>query len=96
MNNLNMPANYAMMNENEQMDTIGGGAVETAVKAVIAIGGAAVLTGVAAVAAKGILSIFGDPTQWINGSINAGKNFIDGAMTAGADFLNRLMGIEQL
>lgn len=96
MNNLNMPANYAMMNETEQMDTIGGGAAETAVKAVIAIGGAAVLTGVAAVAAAGILGIFGNPAQLIQNSINAGKNFIDGAVNAGSNFLNNLMGINQL
>lgn len=51
------------------------------------------LTGVAAVAAKGILSIFGgDPGQWIQDSINGGKNFIDGAVNAGQNFLNKLMG----
>lgn len=92
MKNLNLPANCAMMNENEKLDTIGG-AAETAVKAVIAIGGAAALTGVAVVAAKGILSIFGgDPGQWIQDSINGGKNFIDGAVNAGQNFLNKLMG----
>ena len=96
MNNLNLPANCAMMNETEKMDTVGGAAAETAAKAVVAIGGAAVLTGVAVVAARGILSIFGNPAQWIQDSINSGKNFIDSSMAAGADFLNRLMGIVQL
>lgn len=92
-NNMKLPANCAMMNDDEMMNVSGGGAVETAVKAVIAIGGAVALTGVAAVAAKGILSIFGgDPGQWIQDSINGGKNFIDGAVNAGQNFLNKLMG----
>lgn len=92
-NNMKLPANCAMMNDDEMMNVSGGGAVETAVKAVIAIGGAVALTGVAAVAAKGILSIFGgDPGQWIQDSINGGKNFIDGALNAGQNFLNKLMG----
>ena len=92
-NNMKLPANCAMMKENEKLDTIGGGAAETAVKAVIAIGGAAALTGVAVVAAKGILSIFGgDPGQWIQDSINSGKNFIDASLNAGQNFLNKLMG----
>ena len=58
-NNMNLPANCAMMNDDEMMNVSGGSAIETAFKAVIAIGGAVALTGVAAVAAKGILSIFG-------------------------------------
>ena len=50
-------------------------------------------TGVAAVAAKGILSIFGgDPGQWIQDSINGGRNFIDASLNAGQNFLNKLMG----
>lgn len=50
-------------------------------------------TGVAAVSAKGILSIFGgDPGQWIQDSINGGKNFIDASLNAGQNFLNKLMG----
>lgn len=97
MKNLNLPANYAMLNENEKMDTTGGSAAETAVKAVIAIGGAVALTGVAAVAAKGILSIFGgNPGQWIQDSINGGKNFIDGSLNAGRNLLNKLMGVSPL
>lgn len=92
-NNMKLPANCAMMNDDEMMNVSGGGAVETAVKAVIAIGGAVALTGVAAVAAKGILSIFGgDPGQWIQDSINGGKNFIDSSLNAGQNFLNKLMG----
>ena len=55
------------------------------------------LTGVAAVAAKGVLSIFGgNPGQWIQDSMTAGKNFIDASMAAGVKFLNKLMGISQL
>ena len=93
MKNLNLPANCAMMNDDEMMNVSGGSAIETAFKAVIAIGGAAALTGVAVVAAKGILSIFGgDPGQWIQNSINSGKNFIDASLNAGQNFLNKLMG----
>lgn len=93
MNNMKLPANCEMMNDDEMMNVSGGGAIETAFKAVVAIGGAAALTGVAVVAAKGILSIFsGDPGQWIQDSINSGKNFIDGSLNAGQNFLNKLMG----
>lgn len=92
-NNMNLPANCAMMNDDEMMNVSGGSAIGTAFKAVIAIGGAVALTGVAAVAAKGILSIFGgDPGQWIQDSINSGKNFIDSSLNAGQNFLNKLMG----
>ena len=97
MNNMKLPANCAMLNEDEKIDTIGGGAAQTAVKAVVAIGGALGLTGVAAVAAKGVLSILGgNPGQWIQDSITAGKNFIQGSMEAGKNFLNKLMGISLL
>ena len=97
MNNMKLPANCAMLNEEEKIDTIGGGAAQTAVKAVVAIGGALGLTGVAAVAAKGVLSILGgNPGQWIQDSITAGKNFIHGSMEAGVNFLNKLMGISLL
>lgn len=93
MNNMKLPANCAMMNDDEMMNVSGGSAIETAFKAVIAIGGAAALTGVVVVAAKGILSIFGgDPGQWSQDSINGGKNFIDGSLNAGQNFLNKLMG----
>lgn len=96
--NMKLPANCAMMGEDEMMDVNGGGAIETAAKAVIAVGGALGLTAVAGVAAKGILSIF-NPNGWgdiISGSIEGGKNFIDGAVSAGANFLNKLMGISTL
>ena len=97
MNKLNMPQNFAPLTEEEKMDTIGGSAAQTAVKAVAAIGGALGLTAVAGVAAKGILSIFGgNPSQWIQDSMTAGKNFIDGSMEAGRRFLNKLMGISLL
>ena len=98
MNTMKLPANCAGLNENEKLDTIGGSAVETAAKAVIAIGGAVALTGVAAVAAAGVLSIF-NPNFYkdlIGDSMTAGKNFIGGAVDAGQNFLNKLMGISQL
>ncbi len=92
-NNMKLPANCAMMNDDEMMNVSGGSAIETAFKAVVAIGGAAALTGVAVVAAKGILSIFGgNPGQWIQDSVNDGKNFIDASLNAGQNFLNKLMG----
>lgn len=92
-NNMKLPANCAMMNDDEMMNVSGGSAIETAFKAVVAIGGAAALTGVAAVAAKGILSIFsGNPGQWIQDSVNGGKNFIEASLNAGQNFLNKLMG----
>ena len=99
MNNIKLPANCAVLSENEKMDTIGGGVVSTAAKAVVAIGGALGLAAVAGVAAKGILSIFNPNAGWgdiISGSIETGKNFIDGAVSAGANFLNKLMGISLL
>ena len=94
MNNMKLPANCAMLNESEKMETIGGASADTAVKAVIAIGGALGLVGVAATAVSCIFS--GNPFGWIQNSMNAGKGFIDGAVRAGQDFLNKLMGIEQL
>lgn len=98
MKKLNLPENFALLSDAEQMDTVGGSAAETAVKAVVAIGGAAALTGVAAVAAKGVLGILGgrDWEQIISGSIEGGKNFIEGSMEAGRNFLNKLMGISLL
>ena len=96
--NLNLPANCAVMTEDEKRNTIGGGAIETAGKAVVAIGGAAALTAVAGVAAAGVLSIF-NPNLWsgiISGSIEGGRNFIDNSVKAGANFLNKLMGISTL
>lgn len=94
MNNMKLPANCAMLNEEEKIETIGGGAAETAVKAVIAIGGALGLTGVAAAAVSCIFN--GDPFSWIKDSMTAGKNFIDGAVNAGQNFLNKLLGISIL
>lgn len=92
MNNMKLPANCAMMNDDEIMNVSGGSAIETAFKAVVAIGGAVALTGVAAVAAKGILSIFCvDPGQWIRDSMAGGQRFLDGAMNAGQSLLDRLM-----
>jgi len=94
MNDMKLPANCAQMTENERVDTIGGGAADTAVEAVIAIGGAVALTGVAATAVSAIFG--GDPFGWIQGSMEAGKNFIDNSVEAGRNFLNSLMGISLL
>ena len=97
--NMKLPANCAQMTEDEMMDVNGGGAIETAAKAVIAVGGALGLTAVAGVAAKGILSIFNPNKGFgdvISGSIESGKNFINGAVSAGANFLNKLLGISTL
>lgn len=97
--NMKLPANCAMMGEDEMMDVNGGGAIETTAKAVIAVGGTLGLTAVAGVAAKGILSIFNPNKGFsdvISDSIATGKNFIDGAVSAGANFLNKLLGISTL
>lgn len=94
METMKLPANCAMMNEDEMLTAEGGNAVTIAAKAVIAIGGAAALTGVAFVAAKGILSIF-NPNNYgdiIDSSVSGGKNFIDNAVESGRNFLNNLMG----
>lgn len=96
MNNemMKLPTNCAVLTDDEMVDVNGGGALETAAKAVIAIGGAAVLTGVAVWVAKGILSIF-NPEGWskvISNSIEGGQNFIDGVVEAGQNTLDGLMG----
>ena len=93
-NNMKLPANCAMMNNDEMMNVSGGSAIETALKAVVAVGGAGILLCVAGVAAKGILSIF-NPSGLdgaISDSVNAGNNFIQGALDAGQNFLDGLMG----
>ncbi|OUP29276.1 hypothetical protein B5F27_03685 [Faecalibacterium sp. An192] len=77
----------------EMMYTDGGTAAETAVKAVIAVGGAAALLVVGCIAARGILSIFGGVDSAIDSSVDAGKSFIGGALSAGQNFLNTLMGL---
>lgn len=96
--NIKLPAGYAAMTENEQLDTIGGGAAETAVKAAVALGVSGALVCVGGAAAYGILQVF-NPTAWKNfleGSMSWGKNFIEGSMAAGESFLHKLMGISPL
>lgn len=96
--NIKLPAGYAAMTENEQLEAIGGGAAETAVKAVIAIGVSGALACVAGAAAYGILQVF-NPTGWnkfLEGSMNWGKSFIEGSMVAGENLLHKLMGISPL
>lgn len=96
--NMKLPANCAMMTEDEMTYVDGGSAITTVAKAVVAIGGALGLTAVAGVAAKGILNIF-NPDGWnniISGSVEGGKNFIEGAVSAGSSLLNKLMGISTL
>lgn len=90
---MKLPADCALMTEEEMMYTSGGAAAETAVKAVIAVGGAAALLVVGCIAARGILSIFGGVDSAIDSSLDAGKNFIGGALSAGQSFLNTLMGL---
>ena len=97
--NMKLPANCTAIPENEMMDVNGGGIIDTAAKSVVAIGGALGLTAVAGVAAKGILSIFNPNKGFgdvISSSIANGKNLIDGAVSAGANFLNKLLGISLL
>ena len=94
MNNMKMPANCAMLNEEEKMETIGGAIAESTVKAVAAVGGVIGLASVAATALSVIVS--GNPFGWIESTMNAGKNFIEASMNAGQNFLNKLMGISTL
>lgn len=90
---MKLPASCTLMTEEEMMYTDGGTAAETAVKAVIALGGAAALLVVGCIAARGILSIFGGVDSAIDSSVDAGKSFIGGALSAGQNFLNNLMGL---
>ena len=48
---------------------------------------------VGCIAARGILSIFGGVDSAIDSSVDAGKSFIGGALSAGQNFLNTLMGL---
>ena len=92
---MKFPANYAKLTEEETMNTLGGGdALETAGKAVIAIGVSGVLLCVAGVAARGILNVFhpNGVEGAVADSVNAGGNFIQNAVSAGQNFLDRLMG----
>lgn len=95
---IQLPANCVVMNETEQMETVGGSAAETAVKAVIAVGVSGALACAAGAAAYAVLQVF-NPKVWDNfleGTMTWGKNFIDGSMAAGENFLHKLMGISPL
>lgn len=92
---MKLPADCTRMTEEEMMYTSGGAAAETALKAVIALGGAAALLVVGSVAARAVLSIFGGEgglDSAIDSSVDAGKNFIGGALSAGRDWLDTMMG----
>lgn len=89
---MKFPADYTCMTEEEMLYTNGGTAAETTVKAVIAVGGAAALLVVGCIAARSILSIFGGLDSVIDSSVDAGKSFIDGALSAGQGWLDAMMG----
>lgn len=92
---MKLPADCTRMTEEEMMYTNGGAAAETALKAVIALGGAAALLVVGSMAARAVLSIFGGEgglDSAIDSSVDAGKNFIGGALSAGRDWLDTMMG----
>ena len=90
MNNLKLPASFTHMTADEAQNTLGGGALETAGKAVVA--GALLI--VAGTAARDILSIFHPRgvEGAISDSIHAGGNFIQNSVEAGRSFLDKLMG----
>ncbi|MGN0662277.1 MAG: hypothetical protein ACI4LE_03930 [Faecalibacterium sp.] len=88
---MRFPADCALLTEAEQKETVGGSAVETVVKAVVAVGVAGALLCVAGAAVQGILSFFGGGSV-IEDAVNAGKNFIDDALYSGQKFLDGLMG----
>lgn len=95
MNNIKLPAVCTMMTEDETMNTLGGGdTMETVGKAIVAVGVAGVLLCVAGVAARNILNIFhpNGIDGVVSDSVSAGGNFIQGAVNAGQNFLDSLMG----
>ena len=93
--NMKLPADCALMTEEEMMYTDGGSAVETALKAALVVEGAVVLLVVGSNVARGILSILGGEDGLdgaIDSSVDAGKGFIDSALDAGQDWLDSMMG----
>ena len=94
MNNLNLPANYAVMNETEMAYTAGGFELKDVVP-FAAVGAAVIAAGAMAVNMLNWATGNSD-TNFIQDTINFGNAFIQGSVNAGADFLNKLMGIEQL
>lgn len=94
MNNLNLPANYAVMNETEMTYTVGGFELKDAIP-FAAVGAAVIAVGAMAVNMLNWATGNSD-SNFIQDTINFGNGFIQSSMNAGANFLNRLMGIEQL
>ena len=90
---LNLPANCAVMTEDEMMYTDGGvkiGDFEVKMPAILA-GAAAIAVGAACINMFNWFTGKSD-SNFIEGSINAGSNFINGSVNAGQNFLNGLLG----
>lgn len=94
MNKLTLPASFTSMTADEAQNTLGGGALETAGKAVVAVGVAGALLFAAGAAAHGILNIFHPRgvEGAISDSVSAGGSFIQNSVNAGRNFLDKLMG----
>ena len=94
MNKLTLPASCTRMTAAEAQNTLGGSALETAGKAVVAVGAAGALLIVAGTAARSILNFFhpNGVEGAISDSIHAGSSFIQNSVEAGRSFLDRLMG----
>lgn len=94
MNEMNMklPANCAVMTEDEMMNANGGFDLDVQTVVKVGVVGAAVV----ALGAIGVnmLNWFTgkSDSNFIDGSINAGGSFIQGAVNAGRDFLDGLLG----
>ena len=88
MNNLNLPANCAVMTEDE-MSYVNGGFELTA--PMIATGVAVIAVGAMAL---NMLSWFtgSSDTNFIEDSISFGQSFINGSLEMGQSFLDGLMG----
>lgn len=89
MNTLKLPAFCTEMTEHELADIKGGSAAETAAIVAAAIGSGVLLAGVV-VAVLSFVS--GDAMGAINGSMQAGQNFIEGSVQGGQDLLDSMMG----
>lgn len=87
-NEMNLPANCALLTEDEMMVVDGG----------FTLNAKTVVAGVAAVALGAIgINMWNwftgsSDTNFIQGSINAGQSFINGSLEFGQNLLNALMG----